>query len=135
MWEKIGPVFVNREKKILKRIPTRSNLIKASGSDNDIYLGNISQSQVVDYIREIFEIKNIYEFDNKKMLMDFYNYDVEIYANINNQGRINLRILGKERLGGMLKSYEDHFRKNVSVEDLYIVFDFYKKQIYFENEQ
>ena len=72
MWEKIGPVFVNREKKILKRIPTRSNLIKASGSDNDIYLGNISQSQVVDYIREIFEIKYIYEFDKKKMLMDFY---------------------------------------------------------------
>ena len=127
----LGKVSFDIKNKIIKRKPTLSNLLETSGSDNDLYLGNVNQLQVVESICKIFGISSIDEFLNKNLVMDFYDIDVEIKANINNQGRINLRVYGKNRLYGMLKYYKMYCLREFN-ENNYIVLDFNKMQIFIE---
>ena len=75
-YEKIGKVFFDTKNKIIGRKPTKSNILETCGSDNDIYLCNITQLEVIDKIKEIIGIDNINDFNGNKVTMNFYGNDV-----------------------------------------------------------
>lgn len=131
-YEKIGKISFDTDNKLIKRMPTTSNLLATSGSDNDIYLGNITRQEVVEKVCNILNLENIREFNNKIYTMDFYDSDVEIITNINNQGRINIRIYNRNRLSGMINYYNNYKKDKIEYGNFMIVFDFYKMQILFE---
>ena len=132
-YEKIGQVFFDLENKILGRKPTKSNILETSGSDNDIYLCNKSQLDVVEKLKDIIGFDDINNFNGKKILMNFYGTDIEFIFNINPQGRVSFRIIGKNRLYGMVKHVNEIFNIQLDIENIVIMFDFNKYTIFFEN--
>lgn len=132
-YEKIGQVFFDVENKIIGRKPTKSNILETSGSDNDIYLCNITQIEVIEKIKTIMEIEDPITFNGTKITMNFYGTDVEFYFNINPQGRVSYRIIGKNRLYGMVKHVGEVFNITLDVENIVIFFDFNKYAVFFEN--
>jgi len=132
-YEKIGQVFFDVENKIIGRKPTKSNIIETSGSDNDIYLCNVTQIDVIDKIKNIIGFEDIIKSNGNRLLMNFYGTDVEFIFNINPQGRVSFRIIGKNRLFGMVKHVNDIFNIQLDIENIVIMFDFNKNTIFFEN--
>jgi len=132
-YEKIGQVFFDVNNKIIGRKPTKSNIIETSGSDNDIYLCNIKQLEVIDKIRNIVGFDNIIDFNGNRILMNFYGTDVEFIFNINPQGRVSFRLVAKNRLFGMVKHVNDIFNIQLDINNIVIMFDFNKYIIFFEN--
>lgn len=132
-YEKIGQVFFDEENKIIGRKPTKSNIMESSGSDNDIYLCNITQTDIIEKIKKIINIDDINDFNGKKVLMNFYGSDVEFMFNINSQGRISFRIAGKKKLFGMVKYVNEIFKIQLDLDNIVIMFDFNKYIIFFEN--
>lgn len=132
-YEKIGQVFFDEANKVLGRKPTKSNIMQTSGSDNDIYLCNITQLDVIEKIKNIMGIEDVLEFNGNRVTMNFYGTDVDFIFNINAQGRISFRITGKNRLYGMVKHVSEVFGIQLDLENLVIMFDFDKYAIFFEN--
>jgi hypothetical protein len=131
--EQKGKVMFDIENKLIIRKPTASNLIEDAGSDNDIYVCNLSQNDVTDLLKKILEVKDIPKTNGKKYYMNFYGSEVEILFNINNQNRISFRILGKDRLYGMIKYCNDIFGIELEKDTLKICFDFKNMNISFMN--
>lgn len=132
-YEKIGQVFYDVNNKIIGRKPTKSNILQNSGSDNDIYLCNITQLDVIEKIKSIIGIENPVMFNGTKIAMDFYGANVEFYFNINPQGRVSFRIIGKNRIYGMINYISEIFNVSLDVENIVIFFDFNKNVIFLEN--
>ena len=131
--EQKGKVEFDIENKLIMRKPTASNLIETAGSDNDIYICNLGQEDVVDLLKQILNEDNIPKINGKKYYMNFYGSEVEILFNINNQNRISFRILGKDRLYGMIKYCNEIFGIELDIDNLKICFDFKNMIIQFIN--
>ena len=76
-------------------------------------------------------IDDIYNFNGTKITMNFYGTDVEFYFNVNPQGRVSFRIIGKNRLYGMVKHVSETFNITLDIENIVIFFDFEKYNIFF----
>ncbi len=131
--EQIGKVSFDIDEKLIIRKPTASNLIEDAGSDNDIYICNLSQENVVNILKQILDVDDIPNHNGNKYIMNFYGSEVEIVFNINNQQRISLRILGKDRLYGMINYCNQLFGIELDKETLKICFDFKNMNISFTN--
>ncbi len=131
--EQKGKVKFDIENKLIIRKPTASNLIENAGSDNDIYICNLSQNDVIDLLKKILEVEDISKNNGKNYFMNFYGSEVEIMFNINNQKRISFRILGKDRLYGMIKYCNEIFGIELDRDTLKICFDFKNMNISFMN--
>lgn len=132
-YEKIGQIYINESCKIIGRKPTKSNIISTAGSDNDIYLCNITQLDVINKLKKIMDVEDIINYNKTHITMSFYGIDLEFIFNINNQGRVSFRILGKNRLYGMLEYINQAFNINLDLENTAIMFNFEKYTIYFED--
>lgn len=132
-YEKVGQVYFDIENRIIGRKPTKSNILETSGSDNDIYLCNITQLDVMDKIKYITGIDDPINFNGTKITMNFYGTDVEFYFNINPQGRVSFRIIGKNRLYGMVKHVCEIFNIMLDVDNIVLFFDFKKYTVFFED--
>lgn len=130
-YEKIGQVYFDEENRIIGRKPTKSNMLETSGSDNDIYLCNKSQVDVVNKIKRIIGISNLEDFNKTKIAMNFYGTDLEFIFNINSQGRISFRITGKNRLYGMIQYLNDIFDITLDVDNILLFFNFDNNTVFF----
>lgn len=131
-YEKIGQVFFDVDNRLIGRKPTKSNIIETSGSDNDIYLCNVMQIDIVEKIKKIIGVDDIINFKGNRFVMNFYGTDVEFIFNVNSQGRISFRIIGKNRLFGLIKHVNEIFDIQLDIENIVIMFDFNKNTVYFE---
>lgn len=130
-YENIGKVYFDVENKVVGRKPTKSNVLETHGSDNDIYLCNVSQIDVIDKLKNIIGFDDVNNYNGKRIMMNFYGLDVEIIFNINSQGRVSFRLTGRNRLYGMIKYVNETLNFDLDTENIAIMFDFVKYNIYF----
>lgn len=123
-------IYYDTDLKIIGRIPTNSN-INESRSDNSLYMGLITNDEIKRIICDIFDIKKIYDFNNKSYIMRFYDEDIRIESNINGDGQIQLKIVGNGQMNYMYKKFID-LNNDLYDKKIAIFLDFKNKEVFFE---
>lgn len=122
-------IYYDIESKIIGRKPSPSNL-KEQGSDNSIYLGIVGNYSD-EILCSIFEIEDINEFSSRDYKMNFYGNEVDISCNINNGKQIQIKVNGDGHMYKLLSKYKNNINPNVDENNILILFDFNKEEIYF----
>jgi hypothetical protein len=126
--------FFDEKNKVIGRVPTLSNL-KIQGSDNSLYFGSIDNFEVASVFCDIFEIKNITEFDKKSYMMDLNGFKYKILTNINNDGQIQIKVCGDGSIADLFAKYQVFQGYHHGQTESVLFFDFLNMTIYFREKE
>lgn len=97
-------IYFNFDNKIIGRVPTSSNL-KQIGSDNSLYLGQVTDAILVSIVKSTFSVSDMSSFDKSFEVM-YGNKKVVIDQKINDFGQIQLKFRGDGLMYSLLNQHK-----------------------------
>lgn len=123
-------IYFDIEKRAIGRAPTGSNMLQY-GPDNSLYFGIIGKSPLEEPLKRVLDVVNLLDADKKAFSFDSYGNQIKILFNLNAEGQIQLKMVGRTMFE-CFSDYMFYLSKKLDWNDYIIVLDFLTRRLIFK---
>jgi hypothetical protein len=124
--------YYDIEGKIVARTPSKSNLLEY-GSDNSLYFGMKSNSEICEIFCKIFNVKKIEEINGLNFDMKCGSEVANVVLNLNKEGQIQVKIMKNGTINHLSSAFSFDEMEEFDFTKMLLVIDFEKKEIRFKD--